>query len=508
MKYLKFIFSLFVSTLFSQAPTIEWQRTFGGSDEDYGYAVTTDADENIIVGGSTLSTDGDITQSYGDLDIWVIKYDTHGNLIWKKNYGGSGNDYIWDIRPTNDGGYIFAGHSDSTDGDVSQNFGASDFWVVKLDTQGNIQWEKSYGGSDFEDVSKIIETGSGHFILIGSSFSNDGAFTNNQGNSDIALAKIDNNGNLLWSQLFGGSGYDVGIDGIIDSFGNIVISAYGNSNDDIFIGSSGGSDVLLMSLTEDGFIIWTTLIGGSGNDQTYSLIQLNNGNYLVGINSNSNDGAFENNFGNSDVWLFEINPGIFINKFHFGGSFSEAPMALYETTTGDIIVGCRSASSDGDVSNNHGASDFWIFKMNPSGNIIWENSYGGSGIDGLWDMVVTNDGIVLVGDTTSNDGDVSGNHGLDDMWILKLNREDMGLVENNLSTINIYPNPSSDKVYIETDEIVISLELYDLNGKLILKKSNTNNSLKELDLTKLIKGTYILKIKTNTQLITEKIIKK
>src|SRR5690606_8342978 len=127
-----------------------------------------------------------------------------------------------------------AGNSDSIDGDISENNGASDFWIVKLDTDGNIEWEKTYGGSNFDDLSKITETESGDFVLIGSSFSNDGIFSNNHGNSDIAIVKIDNSGNFLWSQLIGGSGHDFGIDVLINSMDQIIISGFGNSQDGYF----------------------------------------------------------------------------------------------------------------------------------------------------------------------------------------------------------------------------------------------------------------------------------
>ncbi len=495
------LISLLISTyVFSQSPSIQWEKSFGGSQEDYGYTVIIDSDENIIAGGSTLSSDGDITQSYGGLDIWIIKYDPNGNLIWKNNYGGSGEDYIWDILATDDGGYIFAGNTTSTDGDVSENFGASDFWVVKLDSEGNIEWEKSYGGSHYDDLSRIIKNGDLGFILIGSSWSDDGDFQNNSGDSDVALAKIDNNGNLIWTKLYGGPEHDFGIGGIIDNSNQVIINSFGESE-------TNGSDVRIDALTQEGDFIWTQTFSGSGSDQTYSFIQLENGNYLIGMNSNSNDGDFENNFGGSDIWLFEFQVGLIHHKFHFGGSSSEAPMALYQTSSGEVIVANRSASSDGDVSNNHGSSDFWVFKMTSDGNIIWENSYGGTEADDLWDMAVTNNTIALIGNTNSNNGDISAHQGLNDMWIVKLNGSDMGQHEFTTSSVNIYPNPASEKLIIESKEPVLSIELFDLSGKQI-KGIQRNNNLTELNLSGISNGTYILKIKTiDGNLINKKIIK-
>ena len=433
------------------------------------------------------------------MDIWIVKYDPNGNQIWKNNYGGSGEDYIWDILATDDGGYIFAGNTTSIDGDVSENFGASDFWVVKLDSEGNLEWEKSYGGSNYDDLSRIIKNGYLGFILVGSSWSDDGDFQNNSGDSDVALAKIANNGNLTWSQLFGGPEHDFGIGGIIDNSNQIILNSFGESE-------TNGSDVRIDALTQEGDFIWTQTFGGSGSDQTYSFIQLENGNYVIGMNSNSTDGDFTSNYGNSDIWLFEFEPGNIINKFHFGGSHSEAPMAMHQTNAGDIIVANRSASNDGDVSNNHGVSDFWIFKMSLDGNIIWDNSYGGSSIDDVWDMTVFSDGIALVGNTTSNDGDVSGNNGMEDMWVVKLNGEDMNLNETDSYSISIYPNPTTDKINIQTQQKIERLELYDLSGKKILTKKD---DLYKLDLATITSGTYILKLITDEEIaLSKKIIKK
>lgn len=506
MKILLLSFLFFSITSYSQVPAIDWEKSFGGTQEDYGYTVIIDNDGNIVAGGSALSVDGDISNPQGELDIWIMKYSMNGDLLWKKNYGGSGNDYIWDIHSTNDGGYIFAGNSDSIDGDISENNGASDFWIVKLDTDGNIEWEKTYGGSNFDDLSKITETESGDFVLIGSSFSNDGIFSNNHGNSDIAIVKIDNSGNFLWSQLIGGSGHDFGIDVLINSMDQIIISGFGNSQDGYFSDSLPGTDVLLAAFSPNGLIIWHMIIGGSGSDQTYSMIELSNGRYLVGINSNSTDGDFDNNFGHSDVWLFELEPGLIHQKYHFGGSLSETPMAMHQLVNGDIIVACRSSSIDGDVSNNHGSSDFWIFRMSSDGNIIWENSYGGSEADDVWDMAVSDSTIALVGNTRSGDGDISDHKGLDDMWIVKLSRSDMGIDEYYNSFVNLYPNPVSDKLKIDSQDKISDIKLFSLNGNLLMKY---DNNPKELDFLGLSKGIYLLKIKTSDgRTFTKKIVKK
>lgn len=510
MRYLLNLLTIFISgLLLAQAPTIDWQQTFGGSDEDYGYAILATTDNYLLVGGQTSSTDGDIIENLGNLDAWLIKYDTEGNEIWKKAYGGSEWDVIWDIKETTDGNYMFFAISSSTDGDVEGNIGETDFWIVKINTEGEIIWENNYGGLSLEDGGRILQTPDNGYLMIGASSSNNGDFTENNGDLDYAILKINENGEIQWSKTFGGSEMDMALDGMIDNEGNILITGFAYSNDGDFNLNKGGGDVWVLKINPEGNLIWKKNIGGTGFEQSYCIAPLSNGNYIVGINSPSNDNDFEDNYGNSDIWLFYLNSdGDIINKNHFGGSLSESPMALKQLVNGDILVGSVSYSTNGNVSNNHGSSDFWIFKINSSGEIIWENSYGGSNLERLWGLVEFDNGYAAIGETESNDGDVTGNHGETDFWILKLNDDEMGLNENSHNTISVYPNPFSDKIYIDSQENLSSIEITDLTGK-IVSKEKFHFKNKQLNTSGLTKGVYILKIKTTTgKSFTQKIVKR
>ena len=152
--YITLCFLFVVAFANAQAPAIQWQKSLGGSNNDYAYAIRQTTDGGYIVAGYSSSNDGDVTGNHGGLDYWVVKLNSTGNIEWQKSLGGSSNDKAYAIQQTADGGYIVAGFSYSIDGDVTGNHGAFDYWVVKLNSTGNIEWQKSLGRSEERRVGK------------------------------------------------------------------------------------------------------------------------------------------------------------------------------------------------------------------------------------------------------------------------------------------------------------------------------------------------------------------
>ena len=126
----------------AQAPAIQWQKTLGGTGEDYAQSIQPTTDGGYIVAGWTNSNDGDVTGNHGIYDCWVVKLNPSGTIQWQKTLGGTSYDVAYSIQPTMDGGYIVAGYTASNDGDVTGNHGSYDYWVVKLNPSGTIQWKK------------------------------------------------------------------------------------------------------------------------------------------------------------------------------------------------------------------------------------------------------------------------------------------------------------------------------------------------------------------------------
>jgi hypothetical protein len=168
---------------YSNLGVMQWQKSLGGSGDDYAFSIEQTTDGGCIVNGQSNSTDGDVTGNHGADNYWVVNLDSSGNIQWEKSLGGTGGDFGTCATQTSDSGYIVGGMSGSTDGDVTGNHGGGDYWIVKLNSSGNIQWEQSYGGSSNDQACSIAQTVDGGYILAGSSESTDGQVTGNHGGS-------------------------------------------------------------------------------------------------------------------------------------------------------------------------------------------------------------------------------------------------------------------------------------------------------------------------------------
>ena len=205
--YLLIIIALF-SNLHLFPQSIEWEKYYGGSDFDAIQAFEQTNDGGYIFGGVSSSDDGDVSLNYGNGDIWLVKTDELGIIQWEKNYGGSETENLGSIKQTSDSGYIIGGHTYSIDNDVGENYGAADSWFAKLDINGNIEWEKIFGGTEYDESRAIEIANNGDYILGGSSQSNDGDVGGNYGEYDFWVVRIDPVGNIIWKKNYGGTDSD------------------------------------------------------------------------------------------------------------------------------------------------------------------------------------------------------------------------------------------------------------------------------------------------------------
>ena len=167
-----------------------WQKSLGGSLIDIAYSIQQTTDGGYIIAGYTESTDGDISGNHGIWDYWIVKLTSTGNVDWQKSLGGSGWDRAFSVQQATNGGYIIAGESYSNDGDVTGNHGANDYWIVKLTLSGEIEWQRSIGGSSFDWGYCIQQTTNGGYIIAGYSMSDDGDVSGNQGDRDYWIVKL------------------------------------------------------------------------------------------------------------------------------------------------------------------------------------------------------------------------------------------------------------------------------------------------------------------------------
>ncbi len=440
-----FIFRLTITFLFTTstlfAQEIEWQKTIGGNQQDQLNSIKQTPDGGYLLGGSSMSgISGDKSEnSQGFEDYWIVKVDSLGNLQWQNTIGGGGADILTKVDLTSDGGYILGGHSDSNiSGDKTEDSnGKSDYWIVKTDSLGIVQWQNTIGGSENDIFTSMEQTSDGGYILGGWSRSNiSGDKTENcMGSQDYWIVKTDSLGNVEWQNTIGGSDFeelrkiDVTNDGGYILCGNSSSNISGDKTENCL----GLNDFWIVKLDSLGNIQWQNTIGGSGSDcgasQPLTVSITSDGGYLLGGPSNSfiSGDKTENCKGCSDHWIVKLDSlGNILWQHTIGGSNADFLVSIEQTSDGGYVLGGLSASNiSGDKTENSiGYLDYWIVKTDSLGNIQWQNTIGGSSQDNLTTIESTSDGgIILGGCSYSNtSGDKTENClGLLDYWIIKLN---------------------------------------------------------------------------------------
>jgi len=290
----------------SQNGTTEWSTSLGGSQHDWGYSGIQTADDGFFIGGGAGSNDGNVSGNHGDYDLWVQKLNANGTLVWQKCLGGSGEDRATAVVVAPEGGYLAAGMSESTDGDVTGNHGDYDAWIVGLNTTGGLEWQTCLGGSGDDGANSIISTKDGGYMIGGYTNSTDGNVSGNHGFYDAWIVKLDAQGSLIWQKCLGGTGDDGAESVVQDSDGGYLIAGYTNSNDGDVSGNHGVYDAWIVKLDAQGDLIWQKCLGGTGDDDAWSLIQTDSERYMVAGYTNSIDGDVSGNHGTYDAWIIDL----------------------------------------------------------------------------------------------------------------------------------------------------------------------------------------------------------
>ena len=386
--------------------------------------------DGFIVIGDSYSNDGDVSGHHGSTayyDVWIVKLDVDHNIEWGKSYGGTLDEHPCSIIQTTDG-FIVGAMSTSNDGDVSGNNGSVDFWVFKIDTLGEIIWSHLYGGTNIDNARFLKATPDGGSIFIGESRSTNGDVLGHHGvdgSIDIWVLKLDALGNIEWQRSLGGTSGEDGYTVDILTDLNYIIAGHAFSIDGDVTGNHGESDYWIIKLSTAGEIIWQKCLGGSDYDYSFWVNATPDGGCIVTGSSESNNGNVTGQHGTGardDIWIVKLDfDGIIEWQKSFGGTKDDYGRQIINTTDGNYIFTGFTYSNDGDVIFNHGNSDAWVVKINPLGEIIWQKSLGGSEDDYGSNIIELNDhSFAVLVQTYSNDGDVSFNHGSMDYWLVKL----------------------------------------------------------------------------------------
>ena len=356
-----------------------FEKTFGGNGYDYARSVKQTTDGGYIVAGYSTSFD------WPD-NVYILKIDSNGNLAWQKTFGESGYDFGFSVDQTTDDGYIVAGSTSS--------FGANnlDVYVLRLNSDGSLAWEKTFGGNDGDNAFSIKQTTDGGYIVAGVT----GLF--GTGGSDAYILKLNSDGSLAWEKTFGGSGEDQAASIQQTTDGGYIVAGYTYSF------GVGNSDIYVLKLNSDGSLAWEKTFGGSGEDYTYSIQQTTDGGYIVA--------GWTNSFGvgNSDVYVLKLNSdGSLEWQKTFGGNGEDQATSIQQTTDGGYIV------AGGTTSFGAGNYDVYVLKLNSDGSLAWQKTSGGNGGDWALSIQQTTDEGYIVAGYTNSFG--SGDY---DVYILKL----------------------------------------------------------------------------------------
>lgn len=312
---------------------------------------------------------------------------------------------------------------------------------VVISEEVSIVWEKSYGGSEIDVANALQLTVDGGYIVAGTANSDDGDVGGNNDadgyiGGDYWVIKLSSSGDLIWETNLGGSSDDSGRSIQQTSDGGFIVAGATDSNDQDISGNTSSSDYWIVKLDEFGNLIWEVSYGGSGNDGARSIQQTSDGGYVVVGSAGFSSGDIGGNYGGLDYWVIKLDTmGALVWETNLGGSGFDIPESVEQTIDGGYIVGGYSESSNGNVGGNYGGKDYWIVKLDALGNLVWETNLGGTLDDYAYDVHQTTDqGYIVAGYSESSDFDVSSNNGKKDCWIVKLNTSGELIWEVNIGS--------------------------------------------------------------------------
>jgi len=397
----------------------QFNKVYGGSQDEGAKSIFATPDGGYLFAGWAYSNDQDVSGNHGRSDVWLVKIACNGRIQWQKTFGGSDIDAANSITTDPEGNVMIAGTIFSNDGNVTHNNGGSDAWILKVDQMGNLVWEKNFGDARSDDAACVINAeGGGYIALIVS----DADVTDQLGNWDVWVLKLDNNGNELWRTVLNNDKFDFGYKIINSNDGGYIM--VGSTSSDIF------DDAWVVKLDASGHKLWDKKFGGTNAEAFHSIVSVNGGYVAVGSTSSDDGDVVGKHPGlepSEDVWLVKIDEtGNLIWQKCLGGSGTDQGEAIVKTSSGGYAIAGSTQSNDGDVSGNHGSSsDAWIVEVDGVGNKIWQRTFGGTGQfgDSFFDLI-KNPGneYVAAGGTNSNDGDITGNHGAEDAWVITIKK--------------------------------------------------------------------------------------
>ncbi len=422
----------------------------------------------LIVGTST-STDGDAMGCMSSISrVWVLRLDAQGELLWQRCYGGSGNQTLPFVTATSDGGFAIACRTNSTDGDISTPLGGTDTWVFKIDEAGELLWERSLGGSAADDCRGIVCGDDGSLFVFGHTFSPELQGFHAPGN-DFYLAKLSPNGEVLDQRCYGGAEGDAAYSMFLAADQQIIMVGNTNSTDsDVSVG--GNMQRWILAVGPDLEILWQrTLVAEPSGSLTHALIT-QSGDLLIGGGTTSTEGEIFQLWGEQDMFAVRLNENLELqHSTAFGGSQYESIWHVIPGPDGGLLAIGNTSSQDGQITGSNGMQDAWLVCLDDTLGLRWMKNFGGTQDDGFIGGANTTDGgVVLTGWSKSSDGDLTNNQGNWDLWVVKLGPEQVGIGEQASGIdFRLAPNPAHEVLQVTWRTDVDRLTIHDALGQLI-----------------------------------------
>ncbi|MBS1583399.1 MAG: T9SS type A sorting domain-containing protein [Bacteroidetes bacterium] len=440
-----FLFAVLLCSadLWAQAPDIEWSHCYGGTNGESVAVVRSTPDGGALLAGTTASQDGDPGGTMGGMDLWMVRLDANGAILWQHTYGGTQGESLVGLEESADGGYFLLALTASQDGDVTGAHGMGDVWVLKVSSMGDLLWQRALGGSADEFFIGGVNyffftdylapaTDGGCFVACTTN-SNDGDVNGGPlGAWDIWIVRLAPDGDLVWQRRLGGDNVDQVYAIRPAADGGVVAVAQGSSDNGDMVGHHGNGDVWVIKLSSMGAVDWMRTYGGSEDDLPLDLRLAPDGGWYIGAITNSNDGdvTLGAGQGNGDLWILKLDEAGDIDwQRVLGGPGTESNVFVRPLADGGCILASTTGSPDGgDVEGSHvdplameAYPDYWVLRLDVSGTVLWQRCLGGGREDHVVDLALSLDGgCVVHGGSESEDGDITGHQGSFDGWLVKL----------------------------------------------------------------------------------------
>ena len=385
---------------------LEWQKSLGGSSYEVFYSVTQIKDDNYIAVGKTRSNDIDGITNDGDVLGVIVKYDINGNILWKKNWG----EILESVAPTEDGGFVVVGYAEiSYIMNGIRVKGSADGIIMKCDADGNILWQNLWGGNGNDQFYNVMPTKDNGVLVSGASSSTDIEGLSNKGDIDAIILKYDKDGNVLWEKSYGGSKSESFDNVVITENEDIIASGDTFSSDIDGLTTKGTPDGLIVKYDRDGNILWNKSWGGSGQEYFRSLILTKDDGYVVvgetnSLNPEGLTTQATSRYTDAIIVKYDKDGNVLWQSSWGGTKDDKFNSIALAKDGGYLVAGWFESSNIEGLPNksNYLAPEAMIVKYNQNGKIMWQKSWGGNWSDEFNSIISTkNNEYVVVGTSTS-----------------------------------------------------------------------------------------------------------